>query len=109
MKPEVELLLDRVCSMNKTNKPRHIKVKAWAQVFPNEKVKKGVKKSNLKDLIQALEKLNVCSFEDKKKLLQAVVYCVLSDGLVSTEELETMRLISMILGCPMPLLSTICL
>ena len=104
MKPEVELLLDRVCSMNKTNKPRHIKVKAWAQVFPNEKVKKGVKKSDLKDLIQALEKLNVCSFEDKKKLLQAVVYCVLSDGLVSTEELETMRLISMMLGCPMPLL-----
>ncbi len=105
MKPEVELLLDRVCSMNKTNKPRHVKAKAWAQIFPNEKVKEGVKKSNLKDLIKALEKLNACSFEDKKKLLQAVVYGVLSDGLVSTEELETVRLISMMLGCPMPLLS----
>ncbi|WP_038247976.1 M48 family metallopeptidase [Ghiorsea bivora] len=104
MKAEVEILLDRVCCMNQTNKPRHMKAKALAQIFPNEKVKQGIGKSNLKDVIKALEKLNVCSFEDKKKLLQAIVYCVLSDGLVSTEELETMRLISMMLGCPMPLL-----
>ena len=106
MKTEVELLIDRVCSMNKTNKPRHIKEKALAQIFPNERFKKDVEKSNLKGVIKALEKLNVCSFEDKKKLLQAIVYCVLSDGLVSTEEVETMRLISMMLGCPMPLLNS---
>jgi len=36
----------------------------------------------LKDITKALEKLNVCSFENKKRLLQAVVLCVLSDGLV---------------------------
>jgi len=105
MKAEVEVLLDNVCSMNKTNKPKYIKAKALAQVFPNEKMNKGIARSNLKDVVKALEKLKVCSFEDKKKLLQAVVYCVLSDGLVRTEELEVMRLISMILGCPMPLLN----
>jgi len=29
----------------------------------------------------------------------------LSDGLVSVEELETVRLIAMMLSCPMPILS----
>jgi Zn-dependent protease with chaperone function len=105
MKPEVECLLDWVCRMHQVNQPRHIKAKVWAQIFANEKIKKGVETSSLKELINALEKLNICSFADKKKLLQAVVYCVLSDGRVSTEELETMRLISLMLGCPMPLLS----
>ncbi|MDQ6984191.1 MAG: hypothetical protein Q9M44_05705, partial [Ghiorsea sp.] len=94
MKQEADLLLDRICSINQARKPNRIKHDALAELFPDYHTKKQTIKPSLKDVTLALEKLNLCSFEDKKRLLQAVVFCVLSDGLVSVEEMETVRLIA---------------
>jgi Zn-dependent protease with chaperone function len=101
MKEEATLLIDKVCSIHANKKPKRIRQEALAELFPGYHLRPAQKPS-LNDVSKALEKLNLCSFADKKRLLQALVFCVLSDGLVRTEELETMRLISMMLGCPMP-------
>ncbi len=103
LKKQALILLGMVCQINADKKPQLILQEAVEQLFPGYHIK-TTHKSNLKDVGEALEKLNLCSFEDKKILLQAVVFCVLSDGIVSTEELETVRLIATLLGCPMPAL-----
>ncbi|MDX8387967.1 MAG: M48 family metalloprotease [Ghiorsea sp.] len=103
-KQEVLVLLSLFCTFNQSSKPRRLFQEASAQLFSGYKVK-FANEPSLNEVTHALEKLNLCSFEDKKRLLQAVVFCVLSDGVVSTEELETMRLVAMLLHCPMPTLS----
>jgi len=102
-KQEMSVLLSLLCQMNKNKKPRRVYEEAVALLFADDKVE-YMDKPCLADLSKALKRLNVCSFDDKKRLLQAVVFCVLSDGLVSTEELETVRLVATVLDCPMPLL-----
>ncbi len=102
-KVEASVLLAMVCSINAGNKPGHVFEDALRKLFPDYKVKQD-KAPSLKAFTGALEKLNLCSFEDKKLLLHAVVFCVLSDGVVTIEELETVRLIATVLACPMPLL-----
>jgi len=79
-------------------------VDAFAELFPGYPIK-NLAQPSLKAVVHVLNKLNTCSPEDKKRLLHAVVYCVLSDGVVNPEEVETMRLIAMMLECPMPVLS----
>ncbi len=103
-KAEVLTILGMVCSINKNKKPRRVYQDAAAELFPGYKVK-PMNKPDLQVAAQALEKINACSFEDKKCLLKAIVFCVLSDGIVTTEELETVRLIATLLACPMPILS----
>ena len=103
-KKEVIILLSMLCRINQDKKPQHIFQEAIALLFPELQVN-SPSVSSLNEVTQALEKLNLCPFEDKKRLLEAIVFCVLSDGLVSTEELETMRLIATLLECPMPILS----
>ncbi|MDQ7004571.1 MAG: M48 family metalloprotease [Ghiorsea sp.] len=109
MKNEVFLLLDRISCMEATRKPNRILQQAVAGLFPDEQRSKPMGKPSLKAVVKALEKLNLCSFEDKKRLLQAVVFCVLSDGRVSVEEREVVRLIAIMLDCPMPLFTPITL
>ncbi len=104
MKHEAALLIDMVCRINQDKKPSRIKHDVLAELFPGYVVK-SVGKVSINQVSKALEKLNLCSYDDKKRLLQALVHCVLSDGVVKTEEVETVRLASMMLGCPMPLLS----
>jgi len=103
MKEESTLLIDMVCHLQAHKKIKRVRQEALAELFPGYHLR-AAHHPSLNDVSKALEKLNLCSFEDKKRLLQAIIFCVLSDGNVSTEELETMRLISMMLGCPMPLL-----
>ena len=68
MKQEAALLLGRVCSINQARKPNRIKHDALAELFPGYHMKKQTTKPSLKDVTQALEKLNLCSFEDKKRI-----------------------------------------
>ncbi len=106
MKHEVALLIDMICRINPDKKPGRIKHDMLAELFPGYTIK-SVRKAGIGQVGKALEKLNLCSYDDKKQLLRALVYCVLSDGVVKTEEMETMRLVSMMLGCPMPMLNPI--
>ncbi len=106
MKHEAALLINMVCRINQDKKPSRIKYDVLAELFPDYAVK-SVGKVSINQVGKALEKLNLCSYDDKKRLLQALVYCVLSDGVVKTEEVETVRLASMMLGCPMPMLNPI--
>ncbi|MDX8380710.1 MAG: M48 family metallopeptidase [Ghiorsea sp.] len=103
MQQECEMLVDMVCQINANKKPKRIRQKALAELFPLYQMSE-VSKPRLNEVSQALEKLNTCSFGEKKRLLHALVFCVLSDGIVNTEEMETVRLVSMMLGCPMPIL-----
>ncbi|MDX8397409.1 MAG: M48 family metallopeptidase [Mariprofundaceae bacterium] len=102
---EVVILLSMLCSISQHEKSKTIFQEAALLIYPSAHLK-TIKQVDLHDVFRALKKLNLCSFNDKKNLLQAIVFCVLSDGKVSSEELETVRLISISLDCPMPALSS---
>jgi Zn-dependent protease with chaperone function len=57
---------------------------------------------NTAALDQALATLSSVKPLQKPKLLKALVACVQHDGLVTTEELQLLRLTSALLDCPMP-------
>ena len=108
-KSEVSIVLSMLCHLHDdkpamTQKPKHTFQDALALLFPGYKVK-AESNPGIKSVSESLEKLNLCSFEDKKRILNSVVYCVLSDGVISAEEVETVRLIATVLSCPMPVLA----
>ncbi len=101
---EVSLLLQAVAQYNTGAKARRAQQDAFAALFPGYAFK-AQQKPALPAVVQALKVLRGCSPEDKRRLLKAVVHGVLSDGMVKPEEIELVRLVAMLLDCPMPILA----
>lgn len=83
--------------------------KAWnAALKPIEKVKPEnmellpPEKCSLTDLDRALDELAASANPVKKYIISAVIYCVISDKVISAEEMELMRAVSEVLDTPVP-------
>lgn len=83
--------------------------KAWKFALkPIEKVKPEnmellpAEKCGLADLDGALDELAASANPVKKYIISAVIYCVISDKIISAEEMELMRAVSDALDTPIP-------
>jgi Zn-dependent protease with chaperone function len=105
LKPECRLLFSYLAhyGVDDDNK----KVKAFGKAA--EKIETinssdflPVNKCSLKELDQALAKLDQTDFRLKRKIIDACVVCVVADGQITVRQAELIRVIADAVGCPVP-------
>lgn len=62
--------------------------------------------SNAREISHALHKLRLLSPLLKRPLIDSFIECVMADGIINPREYELLRLVAVVLDCPMPPLLT---
>lgn len=102
---EISIMLSALANSSKTDSQKawQAGVKAMNNAAPDDLNFLPKDEYTLKDLDKALDELSVSANPVKRRLLSAMIHCVLSDDKLTIEELELLRAISESIGSPIPL------
>jgi len=102
---EISIMLSALANSSKTDSQKawQAGVETMENAAPDDLKFLSEDEYTLRDLDHALDELALSANPVKRRLMNSMIYCVLSDDKLSIEELELLRAISESIGIPIPL------